>query len=43
MVRGSVEVNGPLLSTSDGAAVSGIPELEMVCVENAEVMLYDLA
>jgi quercetin 2,3-dioxygenase len=43
VVRGSVHANGELLTTSDGAAVSGIPELNFDCLEAAEVMLFDLA
>jgi redox-sensitive bicupin YhaK (pirin superfamily) len=43
VLRGSVEVNGELLATSDGAAVSGEPELRIRATGDAEVMLFDLA
>jgi redox-sensitive bicupin YhaK (pirin superfamily) len=43
VVRGAVEVNGEVLNTSDGAAVSGEPALRVKGVGPAEVMLFDLA
>jgi len=43
VARGAVEVNGRRLETSDGAALSGEPEVRVVGVEPAEVLLFDLA
>ena len=41
-MRGSVRVDGQVLRTSDGAAVSDEPSLRLEAVETAEVMLFDL-
>jgi quercetin 2,3-dioxygenase len=43
ILRGRVSVNGTLLETSDGLAVSGEPGLTMVGEQPAEIMLFDLA
>ncbi len=43
VLRGSVEVNGESLDTSDGAAVSEEPELRVRATSDAEIMLFDLA
>jgi redox-sensitive bicupin YhaK (pirin superfamily) len=42
VLRGRVDVNGHLLQTSDGLAVSDEPGLTVVAEEPAEVMLFDL-
>jgi redox-sensitive bicupin YhaK (pirin superfamily) len=43
VLRGSVSLNGQPLQTSDGAAVSNEPALEIRAKEDAEIMLFDLA
>ena len=43
LLRGSIRVNGMLLETSDGLAVSGEENLVIVGDQPAEVMLFDLA
>ena len=43
VLRGNVRLNGETLNTSDGAAVSDEAGLQIVAVETAEVMLFDLA
>jgi quercetin 2,3-dioxygenase len=43
VLRGSVTVNGRVLKTSDGVAVSDEPLLTVVAEDPAEVMLFDLA
>ena len=43
VLRGSVEVNGETLDTSDGLAVSEEPELSVRATSDAEIMLFDLA
>ena len=42
VLRGNVTVNGHALDTSDGAALSGASELQIVATHPAEVMLFDL-
>lgn len=42
VLRGSVRVNGELLNTSDGLAVSDERSLTIVGEQSAEVMLFDL-
>ena len=42
VLRGSVELNGHSLQTSDGAAVSDETALSIQASEPAEVMLFDL-
>ncbi|WP_437227937.1 pirin family protein [Planctomicrobium sp. SH661] len=42
VLRGSVTLNGQLLQTSDGAAVSDESRLEIVADDAAEIMLFDL-
>ncbi len=43
MVRGGIELNGTALAAGDGAAVSRESALEMVAVEPAHFLLFDLA
>jgi len=43
VLRGTVELNGVRLETSDGAAVSDEAALQLHAVDAAEVMLFDLA
>lgn len=43
VLRGSVLLNGVLLETSDGAAVSEEQQLLIQATEDAEIMLFDLA
>ena len=42
VARGSITLNGPKLKEGDGAAVTSEPALELVGVEDAEVLLFDL-
>jgi quercetin 2,3-dioxygenase len=42
-LRGSVSLNGTVLQTSDGAAVSDEHTLDIHATSNAEIMLFDLA
>lgn len=42
VLRGSVEVNGLRLATSDGLAVSDETQLDITGLDHAEVMLFDL-
>jgi len=42
VLRGSIDLNGELLETSDGAAISDELELQIVATSDAEVMLFDL-
>ena len=43
VAKGAIEVNGKPLKQGDGAAVSDEPELTIKGIENAEVLLFDLA
>lgn len=43
VLRGSVNVSGQPLATSDGARVSEEPELRIEAEQSAEIMLFDLA
>jgi redox-sensitive bicupin YhaK (pirin superfamily) len=43
VLRGSVDVHGTHLTTSDAMAISGEPQLTVTAGEPAEVMLFDLA
>jgi redox-sensitive bicupin YhaK (pirin superfamily) len=43
VARGSVEANGQLLEQGDGAALSDEPSVELLGVDDAEVLLFDLA
>jgi hypothetical protein len=43
VARGSVTLNGSKLTTGDGAAISQEKALELTGVEDAEVLLFDLA
>jgi redox-sensitive bicupin YhaK (pirin superfamily) len=43
VVRGRVTLNGMVLATGDGAAVSGERSLSIAAVERSEVLLFDLS
>ena len=43
VTRGSVMLNGKELKTGDGAAISAEKSIELTGVDNAEVLLFDLA
>lgn len=43
VARGSVELNGTKLHAGDGAAVAQEPGIELAGVDDAEVLLFDLA
>lgn len=43
VLRGSVEIDGQQLATSDGAAISNAENLTIRAAETCEVMLFDLA
>jgi redox-sensitive bicupin YhaK (pirin superfamily) len=43
VARGAVELNGNKLAQGDGAAISEETKLHITGVENAEVLLFDLA
>jgi quercetin 2,3-dioxygenase len=43
VARGSVTLNGAQLAEGDGAAISGEKAVELTGVNNAEVLLFDLA
>ena len=43
VAKGEVEVNGNKLNQGDGAAVTDESKLNIKGVENAEVLLFDLA
>lgn len=43
VLRGRVRVNGHVLETGDGVAVSDEPRLETIALERAEMLLFDLA
>lgn len=43
VLRGSVSLNGLPLNTGDGAAISEESSLQMQAIEDAEIMLFDLA
>jgi len=43
VARGSVKLNGTKLEVGDGAAISAEKAIELTGVENAEVLLFDLA
>jgi redox-sensitive bicupin YhaK (pirin superfamily) len=42
VARGAVALNGSRLASGDGAAIEGEPRVELVGVEDAEVLLFDL-
>ncbi len=42
VARGSVELNGALTVAGDGAAITGEDRVELIGVESAEVLLFDL-
>lgn len=42
VARGSIDLNGEIYETGDGAAVSEEPSLTLTGKENAEVLLFDL-
>jgi redox-sensitive bicupin YhaK (pirin superfamily) len=43
VIRGSVQLNGQALSEGDGAALSGEKSVELIGIQAAEVLLFDLA
>jgi quercetin 2,3-dioxygenase len=43
VARGSVKLNGQALEAGDGAAISGEKALQLTGVEDAEVLVFDLA
>jgi redox-sensitive bicupin YhaK (pirin superfamily) len=43
VARGAVEANGTKLAAGDGLAASDEPKLEIRAIEDAEVLLFDLA
>src|SRR5579872_3163145 len=43
VARGSVTLNGKQLATGDGAAISAEKSVELTGLDNAEVLLFDLA
>jgi redox-sensitive bicupin YhaK (pirin superfamily) len=43
VARGSVKLNGKQLETGDGAAISAEKSVELTGVNDAEVLLFDLA
>jgi redox-sensitive bicupin YhaK (pirin superfamily) len=43
VARGSVKLNGKALATGDGAAISAEKSVELTGLDNAEVLLFDLA
>jgi redox-sensitive bicupin YhaK (pirin superfamily) len=43
VARGKVKLNGALLETGDGAAISAEKAVELTGVADAEVLLFDLA
>lgn len=43
VARGSVTLNGAKLATGDGAAISAEKSVELTGLDNAEVLLFDLA
>lgn len=43
VVRGAIELNGQALGAGDGASVSDEPNVEIVGVDRAEFLLFDLA
>ncbi len=43
VARGSISLNGETLTQGDGAAVSREAEMKLKALENAEVLLFDLA
>lgn len=43
VVRGAVALNGTVLATGDGAAVSDEPDLDLTATADTEILLFDLA
>jgi hypothetical protein len=43
VARGGIELNGQPLKQGDGAAIDNIAELEMESLEDAELLLFDMA
>ncbi len=43
VVRGQVEIEGQLLKEGDGLEISGIPELQIKALADADLLLFDLA
>ncbi len=43
VARGSIELNGQALQQGDGAAVDNVEQLKMEALEDAELLLFDMA
>jgi redox-sensitive bicupin YhaK (pirin superfamily) len=43
VIDGAIEVNGQALKSGDGAALEGVPEIDLRDKEAAELLLFDLA
>jgi redox-sensitive bicupin YhaK (pirin superfamily) len=43
VARGSVELDGQSLEQGDGAAIEGVPAIRIEALEDAEVLLFDMA
>lgn len=43
VARGSVDINGDVLESGDGAAINDTAKLGLTAVDNAEVLLFDMA
>lgn len=43
VVKGKINLNKQSLSAGDGAAITGEDRIEIVCEQNAELLLFDLA
>jgi redox-sensitive bicupin YhaK (pirin superfamily) len=43
VARGSVEVDGQALEQGDGAAVDGLLQIRIEALEDAELLLFDMA
>ena len=43
MAKGEIELNGKRLKQGDGAAISDEAKLKVKAIEEAEVLLFDLA
>lgn len=42
LIKGKINLNNQLLSAGDGAAIKNANHIEITCVENAELLLFDL-
>jgi len=43
VARGSVELDGQSLEQGDGAAIEGLSSIKIEALEDAEVLLFDMA